>query len=56
MKINIGCEIECFKKGCMENNLKIMPQRAAINKELLKAEGCPNPNHLNSEKAAYLLP
>lgn len=55
MKVNIGCVMKYFGSECMKNNLETIPQRIVIDKELLKAEDCPNPNYLNSEKAVYLL-
>ena len=56
MDTNIDFVKESFRKECIERNLRITPKRTLLYKELLKAEDCPKPNHLNSKKASCPLP
>jgi Fe2+ or Zn2+ uptake regulation protein len=55
MNINIISGTESFRKECVKRHLRITPKRTVLYKELLKAEDYPNPNCLNSKKAAYSL-
>ena len=44
--MNSKSGMECFRKECLEHNLKITPQRTEIYKELLKAKDHPSADAL----------